>query len=158
MVSLGYDLEDIEASELHHFLFFGDVEVRRLTRRVWRDIKSSIENLILKAKEIRWIEARRTLLDTRGQVIRSAYLAHQKTMEPTTWSTLPYYEELLSYEAFSELLNDPSEMELTPSACNEALNKLSDYLAHWRQQRMKHLLAQLHGETTDLVDAASNEL
>ncbi|KAG6919886.1 hypothetical protein DXG01_015594 [Tephrocybe rancida] len=159
MISLGHDRDDVATNDLNLFLFYSNVEIPKLTRRVWRLIKTPVENVVSTTKENRRRWAREDLLRRRGEVLRATYLAHQKALEPRSWITLPDYEDLLRFEAFSDLMNDASEIDLTPLACRPAMDKLPEYVVDWGRRRMAHMMNLLpNSEASELDRDGAEEL
>ncbi|KAG6855852.1 hypothetical protein H0H87_010004 [Tephrocybe sp. NHM501043] len=159
MIEQGYNSDDVAKTKLTDLLFDGNV-LTRLTRKFWREFKAPIEHLIIVTKEARKMEARKTLVSLRRGVLCSAYWDYQRTIKPVEWSTMPHYEDLFAYEAFSTLIDDPSEMKPEVSAYAQALRKLPKYISDWRYQRMKRLLAQIptNGTQATVLEPISGDL
>ncbi|RDB26491.1 hypothetical protein Hypma_005620 [Hypsizygus marmoreus] len=156
-IRLGYHASDIQDD---CFVFVvQQCKVRRLTRRAWREIRPYLEAKAIKLRDVRRLAERQALLKKRAEIVKDAYLEYKKTISPITWKYLPHKSEILALEMFSDIINLPTESEVTVATCGSTFKQLPGYLADRRERQRRQLLSLLpldeHGDTSVLDDSDS---
>ncbi|RDB24403.1 hypothetical protein Hypma_008379 [Hypsizygus marmoreus] len=139
--NLGYNDMDMDEYELSEEAKIDNV--CRLTRRAWRKIRPRLEAQVTAQRDRRLRFEREILIERRKVIIKDGYDEYKKTLQPSTWKHLPHHTELFAYDAFSDLLNLPSDSDLTVPMCSAAFEKLPEYHAHQRECQVRELVSML---------------
>ncbi|RDB27016.1 hypothetical protein Hypma_005172 [Hypsizygus marmoreus] len=138
---LGYSDKDIFEYDLHGVP--KTENVRRLTRRAWRAIRPRLEAQVTARHDERLRAEHEAFMAGRKKIIEHAYHEYKKTLQPSTWKQFPHHTELFAYDEFSDLLNLPSDFDLTVPMCSGAFEKLPGYLVQRRERQLLELVGML---------------
>ncbi|RDB15675.1 hypothetical protein Hypma_003937 [Hypsizygus marmoreus] len=128
VIARGYSHQDIDMSDFWD-LIFNRLHVDRVTRRVWRNISPTVFEFIHESME----KKRERLAEQRRSIIKATFTKYENSLPPKERLTLPHYDNLLTSDAFSILVESPPRLW-------RDLVAVSGLVAHWRTQKMRDLL------------------
>ncbi|KAG5638918.1 hypothetical protein H0H81_008687 [Sphagnurus paluster] len=137
-------MEDFDTEAVAELLFSKSwPPVQRLTRAVWRQFKPAIEEICEASRKIKIQQERERTMLHRKEIMSKLFSEYQKTVNPASWCNMPALPEVLRFEAFSLLYDDPSNRELSRGECMDAIVHLPRYFEELKEEKLRFLLSEL---------------
>ncbi|KAJ6513375.1 hypothetical protein C8R45DRAFT_344988 [Mycena sanguinolenta] len=125
---------------------------KKLTDRIWNNIKATLVEFLTDLKRKRLVAARARLMQERRQLAVQVYTKFREALPPDV--PYPPKVEVLLTEPFEAIIEDTSDEEkLTEDSFAAAVSTLPDFLADWRQRKEKELVKIMQKTHPDSVEA-----
>ncbi|TFY58239.1 hypothetical protein EVJ58_g6535 [Rhodofomes roseus] len=140
---LGYEEQDIQAIRSKSEAMCD----RAVTEQVWKQIRPVLQTRVEMARCKRLDKDEEAIITSRKALVRNAYDAYKLTLRPLERLHTPVPELIYAIPAFRALIYMNLDALLKQAACNEAAQRLPEYLSAFNDQLKCCLLQSMldHG-------------